>query len=97
MKELDVVSLLNKMNQMDFLAQVFLNKHQVRMLQMQKKHVVEMDDESEEESIESSPMKAMHRKMSLFGTLGQIRMDLNYFIRKNKLNLIDKRLLVGIF
>lgn len=63
---------------------------------MQKKSLIDCDEIDEKQKI----VKRGHlrRKSSgLFGTPVEIRTDLDYFLKKPKLNLIDKRLLLGVF
>ena len=60
---------------------------------MQRFNLIEYQSSSDN----SSNVKKLHRKKCLFGTLGQIKKDLEYLMKKDKLNLIDKRLLLGIF
>ena len=60
---------------------------------MQKRNVVSLLEEKEE----SHACKAKLREECLFGSLADIRECLDYFKQKPCLNIIDKRLLLGVF
>lgn len=69
---------------------------------MQRKNVIELKEaELEDTSVQEFQLlkgvKQLHRKSCLFGTLANIRQDLTYFHKKQQLNILDKRLLLGIF
>ena len=60
--------------------------------------MIELNEvEADDSATKNKPVKALHRQLSLFGSLAQIRLDMNYFLKKDKLSLLDKRLLMGIF
>lgn len=48
---------------------------------MQRRNVIELVDSSDDEN-DKKATKSLHRKLSLFGTLGQIRADIDYYIKK---------------
>ena len=51
------------------------------MLEMQRRNVIELEDSSDEDNNKKA-VKSLHRKLSLFGTLGQIRTDIDYYLKK---------------
>ena len=50
MQEFDAITLLKTIKQMEVLTGVFLNKHQSRMLEMQRKNVIEIEPGAVDES-----------------------------------------------
>lgn len=66
------------------------------MLAMQKRNVIE-DTSSSDDETRRKPQRARMRDPCLFGNLGDIRECLDYFKQKPALNIIDKRLLLGVF
>jgi hypothetical protein len=82
---------------MEVLTGVFLNKSQSTMLDMQKRNVISIDSDSDSQRRYGTMHKAALREKCLFGSLGNIKECLDYFKHKPILNLIDKRLLLGVF
>lgn len=48
---------------------------------MQRRNVIELENSSDEDTTKKA-IKPLHRKLSLFGTLGQIRADIDYYLKK---------------
>eukprot|EP00347_Sterkiella_histriomuscorum_P022667 403337610 len=105
-EEFDAVTLLQTVRQVKLLMGVFFNKHQMRLLQMQKGNVIKEDSPvhirqqtqnlSRKDLMNNQQIENIGKK-ELFGTQASIKKSFNYFCEKPRLNLIDKRLLLGIF
>ncbi len=75
------------------------------MLEMQKRNVVWAADAFKGDEEEEMPLsveegrirKARMREECMFGSLADVRLCLDYFKMKPALNIIDKRLLLGVF
>ncbi|CDW72106.1 UNKNOWN [Stylonychia lemnae] len=110
--EFDALTILRTIRQFKLLTGIFLNKHQNKILQMQKKNVIDSNisdnelEEFQDNQLKSIKLKRLRtveefemeqkRRNYLFGSESEIRQSLRYFQEKTILNLIDKRLLLGI-
>jgi hypothetical protein len=93
------LNILQIIREMRLITGVFLNKPQSKLLALQKLNVISTPESSPKASPshKESYKKVKMREDSILGTLGEFRECLDYFKHKPTLNVIDKRLLLGVF
>lgn len=70
-----------------------MNKWQRQLIDLQRANVIDDKVEEGEEALRQARL----RESCFYGTLADLRKRIEHFRQKPKLNLLDKRLLLGIF
>ncbi|TNV80409.1 hypothetical protein FGO68_gene3005 [Halteria grandinella] len=93
--DFDVTNVIRVMRQCEVLNGVLMNKQQRQMIELQRANVIQQDEQFHRD--DEGLRQAKLRENCLYGSLADLRKRIDYFKQKPKLNMLDKRLLLGIF